>query len=154
MSVKSIFERLIGHNGLLSKPRRNKKDEDSYDVRVWLYGNKERVLKLFVMLYEDEADITKVGGIVSELSQAKREIDSLRSRNSVLRRNNNIANSKMVAELRQKISDLHFRIEVLQQFHHTEFKSPTAEESQRAGRDVEEAQKIISKKKKEKEKER
>jgi len=151
-----MFSKLIGANYLLSKPNHyiKKKDPLRYTLRSWLYQNRERVLSVFTMLYEDDGDVTKTGGLMSELVKAHKEIELLTTRNTALRRNNNIENSKMLQDLRQKIQDLEFRIEVLQQFRHTEFKSPTAEESERAGRDVEEAQKIISERKKEKEKER
>lgn len=141
---------------MLSKPNEaiKKREPLRYTLRSWLYQNRERVLTVFTMLYEDDGDLNKAGGLMGELIKARKEIELLTTRNTALRRNNNIENSKMVLDFRQKIQDLEFRIEVLQQFRHTEFKSPTAEESERAGRDVEEAQKIISERKKKKEKER
>jgi hypothetical protein len=144
MTTREMFAKLIGANYLLSKPHETSKDKDPlrYSVRSWLYYNKDRVLRIFTMLYEDEADMSEIGGLMKELIQARKEIEMLTARNLMLRRNNNIVNSKMVQDFKDKIASLEFRIEVLQQFREVDFASPAPEDVARAMEDLEKARKI------------
>ena len=146
-TTKDIFARLIGANGLLSKPRRSKKEADleAYEIRNWLYSHREGLLTLFTMLYDDDMEVSRTGSLMKDLAESRKEVGRLATRNAALRRNRNVNREEMVGTLMKKIEDLHFRIEVLQQFRDHRFTSPSPEDMVRAMEDVEKARKINEK---------